>query len=73
MVIQWMNKKEKLQTFTLQPLMDKEQRVVSQFSLIYYDHIYTHQNEEAKRLSKNGLDVGLGTCKVVEDQEGNKT
>lgn len=53
--------------------MDKEQRVVSQFSLIYYDHIYRHQNEEAERLSKNGLDVGLGTCKVVEDQEGNKT
>jgi ribonuclease HI len=61
LVIQWLCKETTLRNFTLQPLYDDVQLLMTTFSHISLSHIYRDKNMIVDGLSKDGLGLDRGT------------
>lgn len=65
-VVNWVNGKYRCQHYMLMPLLEEIQTLKLLFNVFSIDHIYRDCNEEADRLSKEGLQQAVGTWRVTE-------
>jgi hypothetical protein len=67
-VIKWKNGEVELRNFLLQPPFKDIKHLQSTFTHITFDHIYSENNKEANRLSKDDLDMHEGIWEIKESQ-----
>ena len=65
-VINWINKVQKCQNIALVALYEEVNRLLSNFDVITYHHVYRVRNVEADRLSKARLNLEPGTWIFLE-------
>lgn len=66
LVINSMNVSFQLQDFTLIPLGEQLKVIASTFDFLSYTHIFRELNQDADKLSKEGLQIEVG-CWVIEE------
>jgi ribonuclease HI len=54
-IIDWLNRKGRLQVVSLDCWMDSISVLINQFQLLSFDHVYRKDNQEVDRLSKKAL------------------
>jgi len=60
-----MNESFLLQNYSLLPLFQKIHNRAEDFYCITFDRVHTNRNREVDRLSKAGLELDQGICKVT--------
>ena len=65
-VVNWVLGKHRCQHYMLMSLLEEIQLLKQQFNVFTIDHIYREFNEEADRLSKEGLQQAVGSWRVTE-------
>jgi hypothetical protein len=55
-----------LQNYTLWPLFIEITRIASSFSHHKFFHVYKKQNQDADKLSKDGVEMDQGSWKIFE-------
>lgn len=65
-VINWVNGKYRCQNYMLRPLLEEIQNLKFHFNVFSIDHIYRDRNEEADRLSKEGLQLAVDSWRITE-------
>ena len=68
-ILNWINKIQRCRNISLSALYEEANRLLSHFDAITYKHVYRERNEEAYRLSKAGLNLELGTSKILETKD----
>ena len=69
-VVNWFNGTHQCRHFLLLPLLQEIRRLKSFFTQISVVHIYRERNQQADILSKEGLQLALGSWAVVEVVNG---
>ena len=68
-VINWKNKVKKCLNITLVALYEEVQRLTSTFNVITCRHVYRERNNDACRISKEGIIREAGSWKFLEQRE----
>ena len=68
-IINWINKTQKCRNLSLSALFEEAFRHLSHFYFITCKHVYKERNKEADRLSKTGLELEMGTWRILEWKE----
>ena len=68
-ILNWINKIQRCMNISLSALYEEANRLLSNFDVITCKHVYRERNEEAYRLSKAGLNLELGTWKILETKD----
>eukprot|EP00253_Pinus_taeda_P036521 PITA_36521 len=69
-VINWVNGKSSCKNQILKPMLEELQVLKSSFNSFSICHIYRDNNDDADKLSKEGLQQALGGWNIVEDCHG---
>jgi hypothetical protein len=73
LVINCINGKQSLHTFSLQPILEDIRRLLSSFHHATSTHVYRRWNQEADDLTKDGLDLDLSCWKTWEERPPSST
>eukprot|EP00253_Pinus_taeda_P016263 PITA_16263 len=67
-VVKWENRNSRCQNYMLRPLLEEILSLIQFFNSFSIAHIYRDRNEDADRLSKDGLQQAMGIWKVTEKE-----
>ena len=68
-ILNWIDKTQRCRNLSLSALFEEANRLLSNFDSITFKHVYRERNEEADRLSKAGLNLAMGTWKILETKD----
>lgn len=68
-VVKWVNGNSRCQNYMLRPLLEEILSLIQSFNHFSIAHIYKDRNEDADRLSKDGLLQAVGIWKVTEKEQ----
>ena len=68
-VINWINKVQNCRNITLAALYEEVHGLITTFDVITCRHVFRERNNEAGKLSKEGLNMEAGTWKFLEQRE----
>jgi hypothetical protein len=72
MVINWIRKSQRCHNIILCPLLEEVFKILASFDNYYFCHVYREHNHEADSLSKEGLQMVVGSWLIREDRDGAK-
>lgn len=65
-VVKWVNGKSRCQNYLLRPLLEEILNLKLSCNVFSIEHIYRDRNEEANKLSKDGLQQAMGSWILTE-------
>jgi ribonuclease HI len=72
LVINWIRKSQRCHNIILCPLLEEVFRILASFDNYSFHHVYREHNQEADSLSKEGLQMVVGTWMIREDKDGSE-
>jgi ribonuclease HI len=69
-VINWIRKSQVCHNIRLSPLLNEVLTISNSYRVLSFHHVYREQNEAADKLSKEGLQLALGTWKMKQSNAG---
>jgi len=72
LIIDWVNGIKELQTLVLKPVYRQVMEMIGKFMDVTYTHAYRELNCQVDSLSKQGLEMIVGTINITEGKDGSR-